>query len=61
MTRYEKVKNMTIEEMAEIIYKHTDYETCTGICSLLQHWEVDKKIEAGDCIVCCIDWLNREI
>lgn len=55
MTNYEKIKNMTVEEMAEFLEKITDYcnaKTCKD-CPLCR------------CIFCCATeiecWLNSEV
>ena len=47
MTNYEKIKNMTIEEMAKMICK-IDFD-------------VNEKCPDCDCIYCAKEWLKEEI
>ena len=46
MTNYEKIKNMTIEEMAEIF------------CVI--DFDVNKKCSENDCTTCAKEWLKAE-
>lgn len=58
MTRYEQIKAMSMQEMAEAIIKHTDIDDyCLGDC------DGDMK-DYTDCkhpVECCIRWLNEEV
>jgi hypothetical protein len=63
MTRYERVKNMDIEEMAgEIIRLNFTDEYCKDSCEAAQNWDC----EEGCCLPgiekeCCFKWLKEEV
>ena len=63
MTRYEWVKNMSIEEMADkIVRLNFIDEYCKNDCEAAQDWDC----EEGCClpeneIKCCIKWLKEEV
>ena len=48
MTNFEKIKSMSVEEMARLFIKYSDcppIKTCRGV---------------SDCLGCWINWLNEE-
>ena len=63
MTRYEWVKNMSIEEMADkIVRLNFIDEYCKNDCEAAQDWDC----EEGCCLPenemkCCIKWLKEEV
>lgn len=59
MTRYEKIKSMTIEEMAEkIVEVNITDEYCFGACV---DDDEDINCTKENEIKCCVDWLNEEV
>lgn len=50
MINYERIKNMSVEEMTEFIYKHFCYDDCSLPTSCLAH----------DCDECVRKWLESE-
>lgn len=59
MTRYERIKSMSIEEMAEevIVLNFTD-AYCKNDCSPIEN---DGECEPANEFECCIRWLNEEV
>jgi hypothetical protein len=59
MTRYERAKHMSIEEIAKavIAYGMTD-AFCKDTCKAAKC--VGVKPDIKECIQCCINWLNSE-
>lgn len=52
MTNYEKIKQMSVEELAE------QFEEC--ICSHIQSYNVNYCNGKNDCENCVVDWLQEE-
>lgn len=55
MTNFERIKNMSIEKMAEVIGR---LETFDGYCKSDCKWEGD--IPDGECAKCVVRWLKEE-
>ncbi len=57
MTNYEKIKNMSVEEMAEKIDKKNSCDACpikhTDYCSAMDYF--------SKCYDCIVEWLNKEV
>lgn len=54
MTNFELIKNMSIEEMAKIIYESGEFIFCKSDCK----WP-DYNIPEGECIKCVVKWLQE--
>ena len=69
MTRIERIRNMTVEEIAKAIrhYNITD-DYCKSDCEWAQSMENDtfsvtiiKSIDENECLKCCVRWLESEV
>ncbi len=61
MTRYDKIKSMSVEEMAQIIMdKDITDDFCKGSGGCDWSTTLTKEIDEKECLRCCIDWLNAE-
>lgn len=54
MTNFEKIKQMTVKEFAEMF----GAGICERICSRISDIDCTGDVECDDCI---IDWLNQEV
>lgn len=55
MTNYEKIKNMSIDEMAKKLAEETKF------CVFVDCPEADSKITTEDCRKCIAKWLESEV
>ena len=55
MTNYEKIKNMSIDEMAKKLAEETKF------CVFVGCPEADSKITTEDCRKCIKNWLESEV
>lgn len=58
MTNYERIKNMSVEEMAEELHIIDDGGTL--VCHKYNCRKIPDK-EVFDCVSCYKDWLNEEV
>lgn len=56
MTNYEKIKNMSVEEMAEFILNQQHHVLCNDVCSYGLH-----KCEGYSCNEGVKQWLESEV
>lgn len=59
MTNFELIKNMSIEEMAKIIYE-SEMSERFNFCKSDCKWTEDYNIPEGECIKCVVKWLQEE-
>jgi len=61
MTRIERIRNMTVEEIAKAIrhYNITD-DYCKSDCEWAQSMENDT-FDENECLKCCVRWLESEV
>ena len=55
MTNYERIKNMSVEEMANYLFEHSlDFDPCKHSCMGCRYF---RRCRQGD----SFDWINNEI
>lgn len=59
-TNYDRIRNMSVEEMAEVIYKQCD-SICDNVCKAKGGCPYGDNIEPNNCKDCIKDWLNSEV
>ena len=57
MTNYERIKSMTIDEMAKFLRRvHSAYSDCMIELEKCKHLDID-----DDCVICFKEWLETEV
>ena len=61
MTRVERIRNMTVEEIAKIIlhYALADDYFCKSDCEWAK--SIDSEYDENECLKCCVRWLESEV
>lgn len=61
MTRIERIRAMSVEEIAKAIrdYNITD-DYCKSDCEWAQSME-DELLDGNECLKCCMHWLESEV
>lgn len=63
MTNFEKIKSMTIEEMAEFMYSANDkicFENCTQDTGNKFSCKIGEDVDPKNCIHCMREYLEKE-
>ncbi|CDX00743.1 Hypothetical protein DPCES_0856 [Desulfitobacterium hafniense] len=61
MTRYDKIKSMSVEEVAQVIM---DKDITDAFCKGSGGCDWSTKLEEigeKECLKCCVEWLNAEL
>lgn len=64
MTNFEKIKAMTVEELAEYIFANCDNPLCEcneDMCELCECFDNDKECDEEYCIKSLVKMLNSEV
>lgn len=60
MTNYERIKSMSVEEMAKKIFEYGSTYVCT-LCKNCYEKSICEKAKGTDCIQYITEWLESEV